>query len=349
MKTIYNFLLFLVLIFILFPGKAGAHDDYSKIIKKEYTVNPDAQVILENKFGQIHCNNWDKNLVSIEIRITVTAFSQDKANKLLDLVNIFSNGSPSQVETRTVFSKEGFSGNSKISVDYTVNMPSTVMLNLTNKFGDVFLNELSGKGNFDISYGNIEINKLMNSDNVINIKFGKGDIHYITGAMVSLKYSDLKVEYAGSLFIDSKFSNLEGGKIISLSIGFEGGNLDIDNTTAVTGNSKFSDLSINHLDKKIDLGIQYGNCDVEHIAADFTLVSVRNKYGTVSVNIPSEVSYVLEADLKFCDLDFPENEATMTQKIVTNTSKTFRATVGKNPNPEAKVIVKSEFGNVSLE
>ncbi|MGA2824443.1 MAG: hypothetical protein ABSE72_13080 [Bacteroidales bacterium] len=349
MKTIFKIIPILALIFILVPGIARAHDDYTKIIKKEYTVNADAQVILENKFGQIHCNNWDQNLVSIEIRITVTAYSQEKANKLLDLVNIVSNGSPSQVEAKTVFGKEGFSGNSKVSVDYTVNMPATVNLNLTNKFGDVFLNEISGKGNLNIAYGNMEINKLLNSDNVIDIKFGKGNVQYITGAMVSLKYSEMKVEYAGSLFVDSKFSNLNGKKIVSLSISFEGGNIDVENSSAVTGKSKFSDLSISHLDKKIDLDIQYGNCDVEHIATDFTLISVRNKYGTVSVNVPSGASYTLDADLKFCDLDFPEDQATMTQRIVTNTSKSFRATVGKNPNPEAKVIVRSEFGNVSLE
>ena len=349
MKTIYKFLPILILIFILAPRHARAHDDYTKVIKKEYTVNPDAQVILENKFGQIHCNNCDKNLVSIEIRITVTASSQESANKLLELVNIISNGTPSQVETRTVFGKEGFSGNSKVNVDYTVNMPATVNLNLTNKFGDVFLNDLSGKGNFNIAYGNMEVNKLLNSDNVIDIKFGKGTVQYITGAMVSLKYSEMKVEYAGSLFVDSKFSNLEGGKIISLSIGFEGGKVDVENSSAVTGKSKFSDLSFSHIDKKIDLDIQYGNCDVGQFATDFILVSVRNKYGDVSVNIPAGTSYTLDADLKFCDLDFPKDQAIFTQKIVTNTSKSFRATVGKKPNPEGKVIVRSEFGNVSLE
>lgn len=349
MKTIYKFLPVLLLIFILFPGRVSAHDDYTKVIKKEYTVNPDAHVILENKFGQIHCNNWDKNLVSIEIRITVTASSLETANKLLDLVNIISNGTPSQVETRTVFGKEGFSGNSKVNVDYTVNMPATVNLNLTNKFGDVFLNDLSGKGNLNIAYGNMEVNKLLNSDNVIDIKFGKGTVQYITGAMVSLKYSEMKVEYAGSLFVDSKFSNLEGGKIISLSLGFEGGKVDVDNSSAVTGKSKFSDLSFSHIDKKIDLDIQYGNCDVDQLAADFTLVSVRNKYGDVSVNIPAGASYTLDADLKFCDLDFPEDQAIITQKIVTNTSKSFKATVGKNNNPVAKVVVRSEYGNISLE
>jgi len=349
MKTLIKVSPVLLLIFLLFPGRSSAHDDYTKVIKKEYTVNPDAQVILENKFGQIHCNNWEKNLVSIEIRITVTANSQEAANNLLDLVNIISNGTPSQVETRTVLSKEGFSGNSKLNVDYTVNMPATVNLNLTNKFGDVFLNDLSGKGNLSVAYGNLEVNKLLNSDNVIDIKFGKGDIQYITGAMVSLKYSEMKVEYAGSLFVDSKFSNLEGNKIISLSIGFEGGNIDVQNSSSFTGKSKFSDLNISHLDKKIDLDIQYGNCDVDEIAADFSLVSVRNKYGSVTVNIPSGTSYSLDADLKFCDLDFPEDQASLTQRIILNTSKSYRGTVGKKPNPEARVVVRSEFGNVSLE
>jgi hypothetical protein len=349
MKTILNIIPLLALIFILAPGKARAHDDYTKVIKKEYTVNPDAQVILENKFGQIHCNNWDKNLVSIEVRITVTASSQASADKLFDLVDIVSNGNSTQVETRTVFGKEGFSGNSKINVDYTVSMPATVNLNLTNKFGDVFLNELSGKGNLTLAYGNMEVNKLSNADNVIDIKFGKGNLQYITGAVVSVKYSELTVEYAGSLFIDSKFSDFKGNKIISLAIGSEGGKINIENCSEITGKSKFTDLSISHLDKKFDLDIQYGDCEVSQISSDFTLISIRNKYADVKVDIPSGASYTLDADMKFCDLDFPEDKADITQKISTNTSKSFRATVGKKPNPEAKVIVRSEFGNVALE
>jgi hypothetical protein len=349
MKTPYKILPVLALIFILAPHKVSGREEYTKVIKKEYTVNADAQVILDNKFGQIHCNNWDKNLVAIEIRITVSASSQEKANNLMDMVTISSDGTPSKVETRTNFSKEGFSGNSKVTVDYTVNMPASVSLNLTNKFGDVFLNELTGAGNFNISYGNIEINALRNSNNVIDIKFGKGDITWITGAMVAIKYSDFKVEYAGSLNVDSKFSNLEAARIVSLAMGFEGGKVDVKSTSVVSGTSKFSDLNFNFIETKMDLSIQYGNCDVDKISADFNVISVRNKYGDVSVNIPAGTSYNLDADLKFCDLDFPEDQTNLTQKIVTNTWKSFKGTVGKNPAPEAKVIVKSEYGNVSLE
>src|SRR5512141_2164016 len=118
MKTVYRLLPVLLFIFILAPGMAKAHDDYTKVIKKEYAVNPNAQLVLDNKFGQIHCNNWDKNVVSVEVRITVTASSQEKATKLLDLVNIAWEGSPTNVSVKTNFDKEGFSGNSKVSVDY---------------------------------------------------------------------------------------------------------------------------------------------------------------------------------------------------------------------------------------
>jgi hypothetical protein len=348
MKTTLKIITLLTLIFILQPHAAHARDESSKVITKEFTVNPDAKLLLDNKFGQIHCNNWDKNLVSVEIKITVGASNQAKADKLLEQINIVSEGTPSYVQIRTVLDKE-FSGNSKLIINYENNMPASINLNLTNKFGDVFLNELSGKGNFNVSYGNVEINKLLNADNVININFGKGDIQSVSGAMVTLKYSDLKIEYAGSLFVSSKFSNLEGNKVVSLSLSFEGGKVDIENSSSVTGTSKFTDLSFNSIDKKIDIDLQYGNCDVDHMSNDFTLISIRNKYGNVSINLPSGTSYTLDAELKFCDLDFPENQADLTQKIQTNTSKSFKGKVGKKPNPEAKVIVRSEFGNVSLE
>ncbi|MCX6243887.1 MAG: DUF4097 family beta strand repeat-containing protein [Bacteroidetes bacterium] len=349
MKTLIKLLPLLALIFILVPRNARAHDDYIKVIKKEFTINPDAQFILENKFGQVHCNNWDKNSILLEVRITVTAGNQDAANKLFGLVNIVTSGTPSQVEARTVFTADGPKGNSNISVDYIVSMPATVNLNLTNKFGDVYLNDLSGKGNINLAYGDLDANRLLNSDNVIDIKFGKANVQHITGAMLTLKYSEMKVGYAGSLFLDGKYSDLDGDKVISLSMGMEGGKVNVENTSAVTGKSRFADLNIGTLDKKLDLDIQYGNCDVDNVAADFSLISIRNKYGDVSVNIPTGTSYTLEADLKFCDLDFPEDQTSFTQKISTNTSKTIRGTVGKKPGPEAKVIVKSEFGNVSLE
>jgi hypothetical protein len=130
---------------------------------------------------------------------------------------------------------------------------------------------------------------------------------------------------------------------------YEGGKLNMENSTAVDSKSKFSDLHITRIGKTLNLDIQYGNCDVHEMPADFTNISILNKYGNVSIGISKEASYSLDADLKFCDLDFPEENANMTQKVVTNTSKSYKATVGKAANPSARVTIQSEYGNVSLE
>ncbi len=341
-----------MLIFILFFAgcfQALARDEYSKVIRKDYQVNPDAQFIVENKFGQIHCNNWDKNVISIEVRITVEASGEAAANKVMDKISIVTTGTPAQVEARTQIEEGSFSGKTKVNVDYTINMPASVSLDATNKFGDIFINELTGKARINISYGNLEINRLDNSDNLLDIKFSKANIQSMKGAVLMLKYSELNLAYAGSIRLDSKYSNLDADRIISLSGSFEGGKLDMENSSVIDSKSRFSDLSITHIEKSLSLDIQYGSCDVEEMSADFTAINVKNKYANINIGINDAASYILDASLKFCDLDFPEDNANITQKIVTNTSKSYHGTIGKTSSPAAKVNVTSEFGNVSLE
>jgi predicted membrane protein len=195
----------------------------------------------------------------------------------------------------------------------------------------------------------MDAGKFSNSDNLIDIKFGNADIKSIKGAVVNLKYSQMDLGYAGSLRLDSKYSNLNADKIISLVMNFEGGKLDMKNGSVIDGKSKFSDLNISRLEQILSLDIQYGNCDVEEMPADFTSISVKNKYGTVDIGLPSGANYTLDAELKFCDLDFPESKANISQRIITNTSKSYQAYVGKEGTPSSKVFIRSEYGNVSLE
>lgn len=342
-------LVFSVIMMILLVPQVWAHEEYTKIINKEYPVNPDAQLVLDNRFGTIHCNNWDKNIISVEVRITVTASSEESAKKLLDMVTISSSGSATLVEVKTTIAEGGFKGRTKVSIDYNVNMPATISLDLTNKFGDVFINEVGGKGKLNLAYGSMEVNKLSNSDNLLDLKFSKVNIKFIKGAVVLLKYSDLELDYAGSLRLDSKYSNLSANKIIAFNVNFEGGKLDMENSSTVDSKSKFSDIGISRIEKSLNLDIQYGSCNIKEIAEDFSSIIIENKYGDVTVGIPEKASYSLNAELRYCDLDFPENNVNYTEKIITNSSKSYKATIGKEKNPVSRVSVKSEYGNVSFE
>jgi len=349
MKAILKYSIAILIFCFIGIHTITAHDDFSKVIKKEYTVNPDAKLIIDNKFGKVHCDNWDKNSISIEVTIMVAASNESAAAKILNKISVVINGSSSQVEARTVFAEGDFHGRNKIHIDYKITMPVSINLDLTNKFGDIYINELGGTGKIELSYGNMEVNKLTNSDNLLNIKFSKVDIESIQGAVLTLKFSDIRIEYAGSLRLDSKYSTIDAAQVISITGTYEGGKLNMENSTAVDSKSKFSDLNITRIAKTLNLDIQYGNCDVHEMPADFTNINILNKYGNVSIGISKEASYNLDADLKFCHLDFPEENANLTRKVVTNTSNSYKATVGKATNPSARVTIQSEYGNVSLE
>ncbi len=350
MKTIIKIAFFLlVFIFLLGIKGAKAHDEYTKLIKREFAVNPDAQLTVSNRFGKVHCANWEKNSINFEVTITVSAANEKDAEKKFNQIIIDFTDSPSAVTANTNVQKTRNSNEGKFSIDYLINMPTTISLDLTNKFGDIYINEIQGKSRISLGYGNLEVKKLGNSDNLLDIKFSKARINWIKGAVVTLKYSEMTLDYAGSLRLDSKFSNLDAEKIIALNVVFEGGKLNMENSSAIDSRSKFSDFDIQRIEQSLNLDIQYGNCEVHEMPADFTSVNIRNKYGDVSIGLSEQAKYNLEADLKFCDLDFPSDKAKFSFRSTTPTETIYKGIIGGTESPTAKVNVHSEFGNVRLK
>lgn len=349
MKTRIRFTVLVFLCAVL-SNAVWAKDEYTRIIRKEFIVNADAQLVINNSFGKVHCNSWDKNVILIEVQISVMAPDEKSATKVLESINVSITGTASQVEAKSTIPPNGFNrARSSLRIDYTVSMPASVNLDLTNKFGDVFVNELAGKGKISLGYGKLEANKLSNSDNLIDIKFGNANIESLKGAVVNLKYSDFKLGYAGSLRLDSKYSNINADKIISFVFNSEGGKLEMVNSSVLDGTTKFTNINITRLEKKLALEIHYGACDIQEVPADFSDISIRNKYGNVNIGIAEQASYSLDAEMKFCDLDFPEGKAVINQRNISNTSKSYKATVGKESEASSKIFVRSEFGSVSLE
>jgi len=342
--------LILALLCLLQAGAAFADDDYSRVIKKEFDVNPDANLVLNNKYGKIHCNNWEKNTIQIEVTVTVTAGKQETADKIMNGISVVFNANPSQVEAKTVIDEIKARGRRYFQIDYMIHLPSTINLDITNKFGDIYLNEVTGKCKINLSYGNLDANKLGHGDNLLDLKFSNADVNWMKGAVVLLKYSNFDLDYAGSLRLDSKFSNLKADKIIALNVSFEGGRLDMEANEVMDCRSKFSDIDVQRLEQSLSLDIQYGSCDIHEVAPGFSAITVRNKYGDVNVEIPEGAAYTLDAQLKFCELEFPERNSKFSYRSQTSTEKVYKGTVnGGDETPKAKVTITSEFGNVSLD
>ena len=259
MKTVIKITLIILLAGLAIGMKGAGINEYTRVIKKEFNVNSDAQLTVSNKFGRIHCSNWDKNMVGIEVKVVVDATNDNTAAKIFEKINVNFSNTASTVEATTVFDEINTSGRNRFQVDYTINLPASMGLELSNKFGDIYINEASGKTRINLAYGSLDVNKLNNSDNLIELKFcNSAKVRSIKGAVINLKYSTLDIDYAGSLRLDSKFSNLNANKIIALNVSFEGGAVDIKNSSTIESRSKFSDMDIERIDQSLLLDIQYG-------------------------------------------------------------------------------------------
>jgi hypothetical protein len=350
MKTILKLAIFaLIFIFLLGIKGAKASEEFKKVIRKEFQVNSDALLTLNNKFGKIQITNWEKNEISIEVTITVNASDQESAGKKFSRFNIDFSSNASAVSAITAIEDSKSSGKGHFSVDYIVQAPATNSLDITNKFGDIFINEVQGKARIDLGYGNLEVRKMDNSDNLVEVKFGKARFNAIKGAVMTLKYSELNIDYAGSLRLNSKFSDLQAGKIIALNMVMEGGKLNMQKSSSIESRTKFTDIEIERLDQSLNLEIQYGKCEIEEIPADFSTIIVKNKFGDISLNISEQARYSLEAGMKFCELDYPESKAKFSYRSVASTEQSLKGIIGGGEGtPASKVTITSEFGDVSL-
>ncbi len=82
MKTTVRISGMLTALFLLiFISASQVHgEEYNKIISQKYDVKPGALLKIDNRFGDVVCNNWDKMTIEIEVIITVHSSTQEKAN-----------------------------------------------------------------------------------------------------------------------------------------------------------------------------------------------------------------------------------------------------------------------------
>lgn len=156
------FILLLAVVFAatVFPA---AGQKKTKEVNREFSAGPETRLVIHNKFGNVDVKSWDKNLISLNILITADHPRPGIAERMLENIDIEVKEEGNLISVQTLFD-ENFSkismsekgpGKKAFSVDYLVQLPPGVSLSLNNRFGNVYINELDGLVNLDVSYGRL--------------------------------------------------------------------------------------------------------------------------------------------------------------------------------------------------
>lgn len=349
-------LLFLIQILVITVA-VSAPDEFSKNLHKEFNADQNTLLFIENKFGDVDINNWDNNQVVIDVTITVDHRNEDKAKELIEYIQVDISQEGNTIKAITTidnkFSKWNFTFSDtkkEFSIDYDIKIPKNIKLDLENKYGNVFINEIYGHAIVDVKYGNLKINKIIRGNkkpfSEVSLGYSNGNIDECEWLNLTLKYSKLEIEKSKALIAVTKYSKLNVAQGSSIVCESKYDDYKIGVLSNFVGTAGYTELTFKEVSKLLDVDNRYGGISVDYIPKGFEKINIENEYGGIKIAIDANASYQIKGYAKYADIDYPETGNV--SRIKESNSLSVEGTVGGNDNTKSNVHIQTKYGNVKL-
>jgi len=359
MKTKKLLSAFLLSIAVFASQLAIGQEKVAKTFQKDFTLTAKSNIYIENRFGQVNIENWDKNNLSITIEVKTNMMSNDKIEKLIKSVNIEFSQSGDKISAITKIDESFikswnhlFDDDSKdFSIDWEVKMPKNINLELLNKYGDIFINELTGHCKIDIKYGNLKANRIYcdNADPITSLSVGYGNatIDEVNWFKADIKYGKLNIVNAKAIVLISKYSKIAIDQASSIVSESKYDSYSIGTISNFVGEGGYTTYRFDELTKKFDLTAKYGDVKIKKVPANFESIKFNGGYTSILAGIDPSASYMLTAEIGYGNLRY--NNQNRLSRIEGNTSIEADGLVGTDANTKSKVSVIVRYGSARFE
>lgn len=353
MDTLCKKLLCVVLVFVV-GQSVTAQEKVSKKITKTYAMTNAGELHLENKYGNINLNGWDKNEVFVEIAIRVNHRKKENAEDLLKRVSSIVRESDDFVSVKYQIAEKSsrwfarliddtnpFDFNkSNLQIDFTVYMPAKAELKVTNTFGDVIIEGWSGKLKALVEHGDVWISENLNKAD-ITMRYGKLRAQNISYGSVDIKNGELDMGDSKSLRLNSSGTEIALNAITSLEIYSNKDDMTIDDVDTMFGNLKFSALELNRLHKEVDMTLRIADFRVAEIVNPTVEITIEQESSEISLNV-TNFSHQFDATLEQGLVRMPKSFENIESKMLDKGKKLrkINATYGKNTQGRISIIGK---------
>jgi hypothetical protein len=300
-----------------------------KRISKSYPVDANDKLSINNQYGKVLVKVWNKNEIKVDIEVKAYERGEERAQSLLDGVEIEEGKSGNVISFKTNISSTSktwaltLRGNSEeqrngVSIDYTVYMPGRNAVDITNKFGNINLPDFTGPVSIKCSYGSLQAAELQNSVNTIAVKYGSATIAGMAGGSVNVSYGSLNIANADQVNADVKYGSTKIGKL------GKGGKLDN----------------------------RYGSLRIDELNSDIKDLSISTDKGSVFMGVKSSANFDFDVTVHMGRFQFPQDRTKISSQTPDNErgptfTKNYKGQIGKGSN--STIEIKSNFGSVQIQ
>lgn len=350
---------------ILCLSKIAGAQQYSetRIFKKSVSVNNEMTLEINNKYGSIHISPTKTDSVTITAELQAFSSDEERSAKMLQGININISEAGHLVKAETVFSQtinmliESFKGitkkiipyDSKIEINYSITAPEYLKLRITNRYGDVYIENCSGGLTLDLSNGSFKAGSLMKRSQ-IRLNFCDASINKISEAYIDASFSEVSIEESDDISVTSVSSRYDLGKSARLDVKSRRDKFFIGTAESVRGNSYFTDFRLDKLEKGINLMSKYGRIDTDLVSKNFEMINVNSSYTDIYLTFEPSASYNIDIRHINAFVTTPGSYSSLEKKVLDEEKKEYLTfgSIGKSPG-DRKVNIEATKGNIYLK
>ncbi|HCN82930.1 MAG TPA: hypothetical protein DIT07_04820, partial [Sphingobacteriaceae bacterium] len=290
--------------------------DKTKTISKSYPVDKNDKLRINNKYGKVIINTWEKNEVKVDVEVKVNGGTDSRAQESLDRVHINESKQGSLISFETVFDPSIGTNRSgeKREVNYTVYMPASNALEIKNGYGNTsILSDFSGAVDIQQSYGNLTTENLVNPSNNIKASYGGVSIGNLKSGTMDISYGNLKLATVGKL--DAKIS--------------------------------YSPVRIDRISGDLDLNLRYtGELKIGKVDPLVKNIDIDASYSSVSLTFDPNANFSFAVSGNHTSFDYNKSRVTSLSSFTNNDKKLYSGKYGKET--DSRVNIKSHYGSVKF-
>jgi len=359
MDTLCKKLLCVALVFVI--GQSVTAQKVSKKVNKTFAMTDAGELHLQNKYGDINLYGWDKDEVSIEVAITAYHRKKENAEDLLERFNLVVHDNDDFVSVKSKIAEKSRGwfarlidetnpfdiDESNLQIDFSVYMPRKAELKVTNTFGDVVLEDWSGKLRTLVEHGDLWISENLNKAN-ITMRYGKLKAQNIGYGSIDIKNGELDMGDSNSLRINSSGTDMVLNTITSLEIYSNKDDMSINEVGNMFGNLKFTTLELNRLTKDIDMSMRIADFRVAEIGNPAVDIVIQQESSEISLNV-SSFSHQFDATLEQGLVRMPKSFDNIDSKMLDKSKKlrAIKASYGKDI--KGRISISGKKGVVLLK
>ncbi|MBO3272920.1 hypothetical protein [Hymenobacter defluvii] len=337
------------------PGAIAV--EKSRKLSRTFAAVPGKSYALETRYGRVQINTWSRKEIRTDVEVITRASTDEKAQQLQDMIQVqlqANDPATGGVSARSRFGlmpKECWSKRRIYEVNYTIWLPKNTPLKLQNTFGEISINgDLTGSTDLAVHYGQLRAGRLDGAQNAVRVSNGQATVAYARAATIDACYSRLRLNAGKTIELRNNYSDIDMGTVQDLTVHSKYGDVVLGTVHSLSGSSGFSKFSIDKLDNKLDMKVQYCPAfEVRNTGKNFRQINLDGGYSTFLLNFAADAGFNFDVNTDhgklLVDKEMVKVASEESNEASSDTQGSFGAVQARNAS---NVNIKVRYGNVSF-